>query len=94
MCAYNYYFYYTQGNNDEQPASGELFVSLHDLNSTYPPRTAMASGSSPRPGSPVSQGWAHVCLHFLYNYLRPISIFYEEIIGDYLRGIIFFFVFL
>lgn len=50
---------WAHGNNDEQPASGGLFVSLHDLNSTYPPRTAMASGSSPRPGSPVAQGGAH-----------------------------------
>ncbi|KAL9348971.1 hypothetical protein Peur_060337 [Populus x canadensis] len=37
----------------------DLFVSLNDLNNTYPPRTAMASGSSPRPGSPIAQGWAH-----------------------------------
>jgi len=54
----------------------------------------MTRHSLPRQGLPVPQGWAHVSIHFLYNYLCPVSIFYEEIIVDYLRGIIFVFVFL
>lgn len=54
---------WAHGNNVEQPSltsGGDLFVGLNHLNSTYPPRTAMASGSSPRQGSPVvPQGGLH-----------------------------------
>ncbi|XP_010999901.1 PREDICTED: uncharacterized protein LOC105107609 [Populus euphratica] len=53
---------WAHGNNVEQPSltsGGDLFVNLNHLNNTYPPRTAMASGSSPRQGSPVPQGQAH-----------------------------------
>lgn len=54
---------WAHGNNVEQPSltsGGDLFGDLNHLNNTYPPRTTMTSGSSPRQGSPVvPQGGPH-----------------------------------
>jgi hypothetical protein len=75
--------------------TGEAGLQVHHP-PVYQSGTTLGSGgstvqvSSELRQSLVPQGWAHVCLHFLYNYLHPISIFHEEIMADYLRGIIFF----
>ncbi|KAJ6872432.1 hypothetical protein NC651_031518 [Populus alba x Populus x berolinensis] len=50
---------WAHGNNVEQPAltyDDDLFVSLNHLFTNYPPRTAMAPGSSPMQGSLAPQG--------------------------------------
>ena len=66
--------------------TGEAGLQVH-----HPP--VSQSGTTGLRQSPVPQGWAHVCLHFFYNCLRPISIFHEEKIVVSLRGIVFPFVF-
>ena len=85
-CMLTVFYYYTWWNNVEQPPlsdggltpGGDLFGS-HGLNYTSPPEADMVSGSSLMEGSLAPGRQACVSLHFLYNYLHPISISHEKI---------------